>query len=493
MVAMAMLLPSCGEDRTYEFLAKTENNYWIESQMRDIYLYYQDVPTLESEEYFSPSEEFFSKMLSSQDKYSYIEMPEEAVTRNNIQDVTYGFDFVLVSDPTQMTSQQSARVLQVLPHSPADMAGLKRGDYIVQVNGENVNSNNTALLQSGGEVTLCVVPLARDEETGSMVWTEDTLELHLTSAVAMENNPFYLYKVIDHGGTKVGYLVYNEFETGPNNSDLSYMEQMLRIFYEFKLQGVTEFVLDLRYNQGGMVSCAQMLATLLAPANSLGQEFAHFVFNDKRQDLNYTLNLQPEYAAFNLNLNRLFIISGQYTASASEMIINGLRPYMTVNLLGTRTIGKNVAMTQIDSPYGFTIYPVTATVYNKNGESDYSGGFAPEYVISELNYYPWGELGDENELLLRNALQWMDGGIPADAENVTEDAPEETPPAEGETGGEENPETEEGESTETEEGTETGNTPKTIYRLKGQPSPGYSSLTRRNFPAAILQSISPTY
>ena len=87
----------------------------------------------------------------------------------------------------------------------------------------------------------------------------------------------------------------------------------------------------------------------------------------------------------------------------------------------------------------------------------------------------------------------MDGSIPADAENVTEDAPEETPPAEGETGEEENPETEEGESTETEEGTETGNTPKTIYRLKGQPSTGYSSLTRRNFPAAILQPISPTY
>ena len=431
-------LASCGVDRWKEYEPLTELDTWMYDLMQQHYLWYQAMPSYNEVNPFAEPASFLAEVKASNDAYSFVDTVEA------VPAPIYGFDYSLVRSQ-QVDTAYNALVTYVIPNSPAEQAGLKRGDYIVQVNGENVNSNNTALLQNGGEVTLCVVPLARDEETGSMVWTEDTLELHLTSAAAMENNPFYLYKVIDHGGTKVGYLVYNEFETGPNNSDLSYMEQMLQIFYEFKLQGVTEFVLDLRYNQGGMVSCAQMLATLLAPANCLGQEFAHFVFNNKRQDLNYTLNLQPEYAVFNLNLNRLFIISGQYTASASEMIINGLRPYMTVNLLGTRTIGKNVAMTQIDSPYGFTIYPVTATVYNKNGESDYSGGFAPEYVISELNYYPWGELGDENELLLRNALQWMDGSIPADAENVTEDAPEETPPAEGETGEEENPETEEGE------------------------------------------------
>ncbi len=73
-------------------------------------------------------------------------------------------------------------------------------------------------------------------------------------------------------------------------------------------------------------------------------------------------------------------------------------------------------MTRIDSPYGFVMYPVTSTVLNKEGQSDYANGFTPEYIISELNYYPWYELGDPNELLLKNALQWMAGGVPSDAE-----------------------------------------------------------------------------
>ena len=107
---MAFAFLSCGEDRTYEFLAKTEVDNWIEAQMREIYLYYQEIPQLEMEDYFSPPEEFFPKLLASQDKYSYIEVPAEtdAATgvklRNAIQTVTYGFDFVLTDDPTGTSS-----------------------------------------------------------------------------------------------------------------------------------------------------------------------------------------------------------------------------------------------------------------------------------------------------------------------------------------------------------------------------------------------------
>ena len=116
-------------------------------------------------------------------------------------------------------------------------------------------------------------------------------------------------------------------------------------------------------------------------------------------------------------------------------------------------------MTQIDSPYGFTMYPVTSTVYNANGESDYASGFTPEYVITENNYYPWREMGDPDELLLRNALQLVAGQTPADAENVS--APEEP------------------------EGTEE---PDTTVRVRTWTERGYSSIRRKGFPAAILPS-----
>ena len=424
---MAFAFLSCGEDRTYEFLAKTEVDNWIEAQMREIYLYYREIPQLETEDYFSPAEEFFPKLLASQDKYSYIEVPTETDAgaevkfRNAIQTVTYGFDFVLTDDPTG-SSRQVARVLQVLPQSPVPR----------------------------------VPTVAAADEAGDLVWDDEATELTLPAAVHMENNPLFLYKVIEQDGRKTGYLVYNEFKAGINDGDASYLEQMLQIFQWFKQQGVTDFILDLRYNQGGQVTCAQLLASLLAPAGSLGQEFARFEFNDKRQDSNYSLNFLTEYANYNLNLDRLFIISGLYTASASEMMVNCLRPYMTVNLLGTKTLGKNVAMTRIDSPYGFVMYPVTSTVLNKEGQSDYANGFTPEYIISELNYYPWYELGDPNELLLKNALQWMAGGVPSDAENVSKPEEPETP---------ESP---------------------ASLRLPRKPASGYSSILGKKAPAAIL-------
>lgn len=453
----AGLLASCGEDRTYEFLAKTEVDNWIEDQMQEVYLYYQEMPQLEEKSYFRPAEEFFPLLLASHDNYSYLETLPESKTRNAIQSVTYGFDFQLSGDPTGTSSRQVARVLQVLPQSPAAQAGLKRGDFIVQANGRNLSSSSTELLQSGGGVTLTVLPLTVNQETELPEWVADTLLLEVPAAVAMENNPFFLHQVYERNGVKIGYLVYNEFKADAGSGDNAYMNQMLQLFQEFRQQGVEEFILDLRYNQGGYVTCAQLLASLLAPADRLGEEFAHFVFSDKQQSLNYSLPLLQEYASCNLNLGRLFIISGLYTASASEMMVNCLRPYMTVNLLGTQTVGKNVAMTRIESPYDFVMYPVTSTVYNVNGESDYASGFTPEYIITESNYYPWQELGDPDELLLKNALQWIAGETPADAENIS--LPEEP---------------------------EATDSTATKVRLSGETVRGYSSISRKGLPGAIL-------
>lgn len=452
----ALLLPSCGEDRTYQYLEKTEVGNWIETQMRDIYLYYQDMPQLEMRDYFGAPEDVFPKVLASYDDYSYIEVPSDTEMSDGLSDMTYGFDFVLTDDPTHTSSRDVARVLRIQPDSPAEAAGLKRGDFIVQVDGSNISSQNQASLESGSGATLTILPLTLNEETEEFEWSTDTILLTLPAAITLESNPLYLSTVIEHDGKRTGYLVYDEFKSGTHEADQTYADQMLQTFQRFKQQGVSDVILDLRYNQGGEVSCAQLMAALLVPSECIGKEFARFEFNDKRQADNYSLYIPTEYAAYNLNLNRLFIITGQYTAAASEMMINNLSPYMTVHQIGTRTVGKNVALSRTESPYGFVMYPVTSTILNANGESDYASGFTPEYIITELNYYPWYELGDPNELLLKNALQWVAGSIPSDAENLP--APEE-PGEDGST---------------------------TAMRLSGHASPDYSSFSKKKFPAAIL-------
>ena len=109
-----------------------------------------------------------------------------------------------------------ARVLQVLPQSPAAAIGLQRGDFITEVNGNNVSSKNTGLLENGNGTVLTVSTLSADEEAGDLVWDDEATEHTLPAAVHMENNPLFLYKVIEQDGRKTGYLVYNEFKAGIN-------------------------------------------------------------------------------------------------------------------------------------------------------------------------------------------------------------------------------------------------------------------------------------
>ena len=179
---MAFAFLSCGEDRTYEFLAKTEVDNWIEAQMREIYLYYREIPQLETEDYFSPAEEFFPKLLASQDKYSYIEVPTETDAgaevkfRNAIQTVTR-FRFRIDRRPDG-SSRQVARVLQVLPQSPATAIGLQRGDFITEVNGNNVSSKIPAFWKTGMELYSRFPPFRPTKRPATWFGTMKRQNLH---------------------------------------------------------------------------------------------------------------------------------------------------------------------------------------------------------------------------------------------------------------------------------------------------------------------------
>jgi len=110
----------------------------------------------------------------------------------------------------------------------------------------------------------------------------------------------------------------------------------------------------------------------------------------------------------NLNLERLIVLTGEYTASASEQLINGLRAYMPVILIGKTTYGKNVSSLSIyeenDPKNRWGIQPIVAKVFNSLGESDYTAGFAPDIELTELSVYDQSALGDTSELLLNAAI-----------------------------------------------------------------------------------------
>ena len=241
-----------------------------------------------------------------------------------------------------------------------------------------------------------------------------------SASIAMEINPFYLHQMYDVDGKKIAYLVYNEFSTGPNNegTESVYDEQMKQIFAQFKAQSPDAFILDLRYNNGGYLQCAQALGSLLAPASAMGKDFVNLTFNEKASPQTIRYPFSTDYANANLNLSKVYILTGNQTASASEAVINGLIPYMgaeNVILIGNKTEGKNVAMTSYkNEAHGITLWPVVASVSNSNNEGDYSEGFNPHYKLNENTLIQWLPLGNPEEYLLKNTLSLIVNGIMPD-------------------------------------------------------------------------------
>ena len=266
LALIATLLSSCGEDRTGEFYALIEDRMWIEEVMRENYLWAEDMPVIDKEDdYFQEPATFFKNLLSKNalngkgDKYSYMEQTK-AESRSLTLDrtSTYGMEFLLTSDPTGTTAHNYARVLYVLPGSPAEKAGIERGDWISAINQDRITSDNYKLLIQGGAISL---------QRSQVIQTENGLgwkvrdNVNVSTSISMEINPFYLHQMYEVNGKKIAYLVYNEFSTGPNNegTESVYDEQMKQIFAQFKAQSPDAFILDLRYNNGGYLQCAQAL------------------------------------------------------------------------------------------------------------------------------------------------------------------------------------------------------------------------------------------
>lgn len=414
---------SCGEDRSGEYEARIAEDKWIKEQMDNIYLWYYDMPEESKLDFFKVPEDFFKSLLSTKcqegkgDKYSYLETIETK-SRSIDSESTYGFDFVLFQ-PSQTPKQMVARVLFVLKDSPAAKAGIKRGNWISGVNGEVLTKDNYGYLYKGAEAEFSLAQVDTIDNTA--LW-KDTANVKVSASQPMENNPFYLDTVYHIGGKNIAYMMYNAFATGPTDNpyDETYNNQMRSIFAGFKGANINDFILDMRYNPGGYLSCSQVLASLLAPADKLGQPYCSLAFNDLNETKDTTYTLREDLTGGNnLNLSRLYVIVTDQTASASEAVINCLRPYMEIKLIGTKTEGKNVASLPIKTEEfpGIILHPIVAIVNNSKGESNYFKGMTPDYELNEADNAKLVDtlqpLGDTNEYLLKNTLTLVTtGSIP---------------------------------------------------------------------------------
>ena len=325
--------------------------------------------------------------------YSFIREDESTRTQ------TQGYGISVYPSILAFSNDELAFVVDyIYPDSPAAKSGLRRGDFIVTVNGTTIlRSNYQSLLAtllngtSSVELTYMRQTVAEDEAKSGRV----TL-----SHFAYEENPVVHSEVIELGDRRVGYLVYTSF-------DADFEEQLMVALQEFHQAAISDIILDLRCNGGGNVSVAQSLASAILGVGYEGKTLCELRRNplNKRDASTSVIDLRAEEVS--LDMERLVVIGSKYTASASEMIIDGLRGLdVEVVLVGSTTEGKNCGMDVTRVRCGSTTVeyaPITFMCYNAKGRGDYGEGISPDVDLTVENvtgysdeYYPlprciWGD------------------------------------------------------------------------------------------------------
>ncbi len=401
-------------------LTDREVNNWVLDSMR-IYYYWNNripaTPNLNQDpaRFFESIVYRWDRTLRPDgDRFSWIQQSVDEL-KNSLQGIVRatGMEFQLYRWPSG-TNNVIGQVLYVQPNSPAVRAGVKRGDIFTGVNGQTLTiSNYQALLFNDATSQAFTFATIASNNTTTNPQTRTIDQVQLVT------DPVYKDSVYTIGSRKIGYFVYNQFITGPNGpSDASYDTKVDNVFAKFKAQGVNELVLDLRYNPGGYTSSARNLASLIGKGINTNEVFYRQEYNAEltRAFGSTQVRFLNKPQNIGANLNRVFVLTTSRTASASELIINGLKPFMTVQVIGDTTSGKNVASITIEDKrkprrINWGMQPIIAKSYNKLGQSDYTAGFAPDQVVFEPLVL--AQLGDiNNEPLLRAAVARITGSSP---------------------------------------------------------------------------------
>ena len=409
VILFVLTQTSCKKDKNnadYPVGSNENINTWILDSLKRYYYWNEALPS--KPDLSIKPQDFFNSIRNSTDRFSYILLPADPSTVPANNRGKYGFDYTTVS--TQSPSLTFGIIKLVLNDSPASRSGLKRGDYISKINGKQLTAANAAALQvellSGSGVSLSLA-----EIEGNTL--KDLRTVSLSPGFIFEQAS--LSRVFDTGGKKIGYLYVNDFNPGLATS-------VFNKFAAFKTDGITDLILDLRYNGGGQVAEAAGLCALIA---GLSYDKPFITYKGNRNGgtrtesagitatfdgtINFNTLLQNE-----LGLSKVYILGTGATASASEVMINNLKPYLQVVLVGEKTRGKDEASFRIFDEHNpkiveWEMHPIIYKLFNSAGNGGYSAGISPDINIDELSSLPLLPFGDLNDPLVQAAVSRITG------------------------------------------------------------------------------------
>ena len=421
----------CSDDPTGAGSEYLKVNSWIRDQMSNYYYWNFVVPRMAPGNLIPG--QFFKDILYETDKFSYITDDAETLL-NELNGAQYssGVSPAILSFSDR--DQLFMVVKYVYPNSPAQQAGLKRGDIILSVNGQTLSSSNyQELLQINGTVAYGLGSYTLDEGT-QQVNVTDLDSVVIVQKEILQLDPVITTKVIEKGGKRIGYLFYAQFIDGTADVFINRLNERLAAL---KAQKVDELVIDLRYNSGGRITAASQFANALVPLEAAQNEeiFVEFEYNSFLENFYQTsegtdsenLFLRFQEGPVSMGLERIYVLTTNETASASELLINGLKPYMEVITVGSNTFGKYygsfvITGTFQSPPLYYAILPVTLKYSNANQETDFIDGLEAQIAASENILSP-KPLGDPEDPLLEAAISDILGQSVAEKKYIITIAP----------------------------------------------------------------------
>ena len=429
---------------TIETTNNDDINYFIWRGLNLYYLWQEDVPDLADDRFsnfeelytyfrsFNAPEDVFENLLNkSEDRFSWI-VDDYIALENSFQgiNVSNGMEFGLVRY-RDGSDNVFGYVRYVIPNSDAADQRIKRGAIFNQIDGSQLTLTNYQGLLFGSNTSYTVG--FADFNDGNPIFNSSSISLIKTE---IQENPIAISKVIPDGNQKIGYLLYNQFAR-------NYDSQLNTVFSNFKAENIDELIIDLRYNPGGSTSTAVYLGSMVT-GQFTGQLYSQEVWNDKvraalpadRFVNNFSDKIRAVDASGNvileesiqsLGLNKIFFITTNGSASASELVINSLNSYIDVRVIGKTTSGKQVgSITLYDSDnllrsgdnlntnHQYAMQPLVFEISNKDNVN-YPGGIIPGSTnfpgvdIGE-DFGNLGVLGERSDPLLNATLEYINTG-----------------------------------------------------------------------------------
>ena len=420
LITISTLFVSCFEDLDDNIQSASDLDIenFIYRGLNYFYLYKADTPELANDNFanqgelntflnsFETPESLFSFLKSPQDRFSllvanYNELEDalNGVSLNN------GMEFGLVYYPNN-SSNVFGYIRYVLPGTDAESKNLERGMIFNSIDGQQLTDTNFSELLSLNSYQIGLATFNGTEITP----TGESIALVKQQYT---ENPILIAETLTVQGQKIGYLMYNAFTR-------DFDSQLNGVFAQFKADAITDLVIDLRYNGGGSVETAIDLSSMIT-GQFYNQVFANEEWNTDRQAEYASPKLFDNQiftgeAINSLNLTKAYVLTTKRSASASELVINGLNPYIDMTQVGDTTTGKyqasfllydapapNFSKSQANPGHTYAMLPLVFKTSNAIGFTDYAEGLFPDIQLKE-NYTNLGVLGDVNEPLLAAAL-----------------------------------------------------------------------------------------